>query len=102
MGSDQPPTSRYPFEPRLAIAGSRGELVFTKESCVYCTVCAKKCPTGALTVIALKTLGASIGCVHQLRRLCGSLPEELPRALNPARRSCRHARSRMALACSPI
>jgi ech hydrogenase subunit F len=46
----KPITTRYPFEPRRVIAGSRGQLVFTKENCVYCTVCAKKCPTGALTV----------------------------------------------------
>jgi formate hydrogenlyase subunit 6/NADH:ubiquinone oxidoreductase subunit I len=46
----KPPTSRYPFEPRQVIPGSRGQLVFTKDNCVYCTVCAKKCPTGALTV----------------------------------------------------
>jgi ech hydrogenase subunit F len=46
----KPPTSRYPFEPRHLIAGSRGQLVFTKDNCVFCTVCAKKCPTGALTV----------------------------------------------------
>ena len=36
--------------PRKAFAGSRGELIFTKDGCVYCNVCAKKCPTGALTV----------------------------------------------------
>jgi len=46
----KPPTSRYPFEPRRPIPGSRGQLVFTKDNCVYCTVCAKKCPTGALLV----------------------------------------------------
>jgi ech hydrogenase subunit F len=46
----KPVTTRYPFEPRRVIPGSRGQLVFTKENCVYCTVCAKKCPTGALTV----------------------------------------------------
>ncbi len=46
----KPPTTRYPFEPRIPIAGSRGQLVFTKDNCVYCTVCAKKCPTGALLV----------------------------------------------------
>ena len=46
----KPPTSRYPFEPRKVIAGSRGRLVFTKDNCVYCNVCAKKCPTGALVV----------------------------------------------------
>ena len=46
----KPPTSRYPFEPRRELAGSRGRLVFTKDNCVYGTVCAKKCPTGALLV----------------------------------------------------
>jgi ech hydrogenase subunit F len=46
----KPATSRYPFEPRQPLAGSRGRLTFKKESCVYCTVCAKKCPTGALAV----------------------------------------------------
>jgi formate hydrogenlyase subunit 6/NADH:ubiquinone oxidoreductase subunit I len=47
----KPATTRYPFEPRRPIAGSRGRLVFTKTNCVYCTVCAKRCPTGALTVV---------------------------------------------------
>lgn len=46
----RPPTSRYPFEPRRVIVRSRGQLVFTRATCVYCTVCAKKCPTGALLV----------------------------------------------------
>ena len=46
----KPPTTRYPFEPRIPIAGSRGQLVFTKDNCVYCNICAKKCPTGALLV----------------------------------------------------
>ena len=46
----RPVTSRYPFEPRRALPGSRGTLVFAKDTCVYCTVCAKKCPTGALAV----------------------------------------------------
>lgn len=46
----KPPTSRYPFEPRRPFAGSRGRLVFTRDNCVFCSVCAKKCPTGALTV----------------------------------------------------
>src|SRR5512133_1429146 len=45
-----PATSRYPFEPRQALPGSRGTLQFKKDNCVYCTVCAKKCPTGALVV----------------------------------------------------
>jgi ech hydrogenase subunit F len=46
----RPATSRYPFEPRQERPGSRGSLAFARETCVYCTVCAKKCPTGALLV----------------------------------------------------
>ncbi len=46
----KPSTSRYPFEPRKLLPGSRGHLTFTKDSCVFCGVCAKKCPTGALIV----------------------------------------------------
>ena len=46
----KPPTIRYPFEPRQFISGSRGRLNFSRDTCVYCTVCAKKCPTGALMV----------------------------------------------------
>lgn len=46
----RPATSRYPFEPRRIIPQSRGQLAFQRETCVFCTVCAKKCPTGALAV----------------------------------------------------
>ena len=46
----RPPTTRYPFRPRSPIAGSRGQLDLEKATCIYCTACAKKCPTGALFV----------------------------------------------------
>jgi formate hydrogenlyase subunit 6/NADH:ubiquinone oxidoreductase subunit I len=46
----KPATCRYPFEPRNPLPGSRGILTFVRETCVFCTVCAKKCPTGALSV----------------------------------------------------
>ncbi len=46
----KPATTRYPFEPRAPIPGSRGQLAFRQETCVFCNVCAKKCPTGAIVV----------------------------------------------------
>ena len=46
----RPATTQYPFAPIVATSGSRGSLTFLKETCVFCTVCAKKCPTGALVV----------------------------------------------------
>jgi len=46
----KPATYPYPFAPRQVIALSRGTLVFAKDKCVCCTVCRKKCPTGAIGV----------------------------------------------------
>jgi ech hydrogenase subunit F len=46
----KPATRMYPFVPRQPFANSRGQLVFVKDNCVYCNICAKKCPTKALTV----------------------------------------------------
>ena len=46
----KPFTCQYPFEARQLLPNSRGSLAFAKDTCAYCTVCAKKCPTGALAV----------------------------------------------------
>jgi formate hydrogenlyase subunit 6/NADH:ubiquinone oxidoreductase subunit I len=46
----KPSTKSYPAEPRQVIPGSRGQLKLDKETCIYCTACAKKCPTEAITV----------------------------------------------------
>ena len=72
----KPPTSQYPFEPRMALAGSRGKLMFTKETCVYCNVCAKKCPTGALAVVRADKKWA----IDRLRCIsCGACVEACPK-----------------------
>jgi ech hydrogenase subunit F len=72
----EPPTTRYPFAPRRAIAGSRGQLVFTQDNCVYCTVCAKRCPTGALNVVRAEKLFV----MDRLRCIsCGSCVEICPK-----------------------
>ncbi len=72
----KPPTSQYPFEPRLVLAGSRGKLMFAKETCVYCNVCAKKCPTGALTVKRAEKQWA----IDRLRCIsCGACVEACPK-----------------------
>ena len=46
----KPYTSRYPFEPRQPIPGSRGTLAIDLPACSFCGICAKKCPTQALEV----------------------------------------------------
>jgi formate hydrogenlyase subunit 6/NADH:ubiquinone oxidoreductase subunit I len=72
----KPPTTRYPFEPRRALAGSRGSLIFTKDNCVYCTVCAKKCPTDALVVNRAQKKWA----IDRLRCIaCGYCVEACPK-----------------------
>jgi len=72
----KPTTSRYPFEPLQPLPGSRGRLVFTREHCVYCTVCAKKCPTGALVVKRAEKKWA----IDRLRCItCGYCVEACPK-----------------------
>ena len=46
----KPCTRRYPFEIRTPIPGSRGALAINVSTCVFCGICAKKCPTQALEV----------------------------------------------------
>ena len=72
----KPSTTRYPFEPRRALAGSRGSLIFTKDNCVFCTVCAKKCPTDALVVNRAQKTWA----IDRLRCIaCGYCVEACPK-----------------------
>jgi ech hydrogenase subunit F len=47
---NKPVTRRYPFEPREPLAGARGQLTIDPDLCTYCSVCEKRCPTGAITV----------------------------------------------------
>ena len=72
----RPPTTRYPFRPRRPIAGSRGQLDLDRATCVYCTACAKKCPTGALLVVRNKKILA----IDRLRCIsCGYCVEICPK-----------------------
>lgn len=72
----KPATSQYPFTPRQIIAGSRGQLIFTKDNCVYCNICAKKCPTGALFVNRAQKQWA----IDRLRCItCGYCVEACPK-----------------------
>ena len=45
-----PFTRRYPKVAREPFAGSRGQLVIDANACIYCTLCAKRCPSNALAV----------------------------------------------------
>lgn len=45
-----PVTRNYPAEVRDPFPGERGKLVIDEKSCIFCGMCAKKCPANALTV----------------------------------------------------
>jgi formate hydrogenlyase subunit 6/NADH:ubiquinone oxidoreductase subunit I len=72
----KPYTSRYPFEPRHALPGSRGSLGVVLTDCTYCTLCAKKCPTQAIEV----DRAAKRWTIDRLRCItCSSCVEACPK-----------------------
>lgn len=72
----KPATSRYPFEPRRHLPGTRGRLQFTRGNCVFCTVCTKRCPTGALGVNRAQKRWS----IDRLRCIvCGNCVEACPK-----------------------
>lgn len=46
----KPPTRLYPTEIRKPFERSRGQIVFNNDNCIYCSLCARKCPADAITV----------------------------------------------------
>jgi formate hydrogenlyase subunit 6/NADH:ubiquinone oxidoreductase subunit I len=46
----RPATEKYPFGPKEFVPKSRGRIVIVIEDCIFCGVCSRKCPTGAITV----------------------------------------------------
>lgn len=45
-----PATRLYPAKVREPFAGERGRLVIDADQCIYCGMCARKCPAHAITV----------------------------------------------------
>ena len=46
----RPATRRYPFVKREPFAGTRGQLQIRVEDCIFCGLCARRCPTDAIEV----------------------------------------------------
>src|SRR5208282_4156082 len=44
----KPATRLYPFQVRPDIANTRGRIELDVTKCTFCTLCRKKCPTGAI------------------------------------------------------
>jgi ech hydrogenase subunit F len=49
-GLSKPATRRYPFKKRDFFPRTRGHIRVEIEKCSMCTLCDKKCPTGAIKV----------------------------------------------------
>lgn len=46
----KPATRPYPLQPREYAERTRGHIENDINSCIFCTLCAKRCPTGTITV----------------------------------------------------
>jgi formate hydrogenlyase subunit 6/NADH:ubiquinone oxidoreductase subunit I len=46
----RPATIKYPFGPRILSKKARGSIAIDISKCVFCGICQKKCPTGAIEV----------------------------------------------------
>ena len=71
-----PATRNYPFEKREPFPGERGKLVIDEEKCIFCGMCARKCPSNALAV----SRNPKEWRFEQFRCiLCGSCVEACPK-----------------------
>ena len=70
--TSKPATRPYPQQPREYPQRTRGHIAIDMDTCVFCGLCAKKCPTGAITVNrAEKTWSIErFGCIQ-----CGACVE---------------------------
>lgn len=46
----KPPTRLYPEDTRKPFENNRGQIHFCNENCIYCGLCARKCPADAINV----------------------------------------------------
>jgi ech hydrogenase subunit F len=61
----RPATRRYPVEVREPFIGARGTLEFDLASCVFCGLCARRCPAAAITCVREERLFAieQLSCI---------------------------------------
>ncbi len=46
----KPATLMHPFKKRIPFEATRGHISIDFEKCIFCTICAKKCPADAIKV----------------------------------------------------
>lgn len=68
----KPATRQYPEKPRVYPDRTRGQIHIDIDTCIFCGLCSKKCPTGAITVNRAERTWSieRMGCIQ-----CGSCVE---------------------------
>ena len=72
----KPVTLKYPFEKREPYRATRGRIFTVIEQCIFCGMCARKCPTNAITVTkeSKEFDLRSLQCI-----MCGSCVDACPK-----------------------
>jgi len=62
----KPATLMYPIKPREWTENTRGRIEIDIDSCIFCGICSRKCPTSALKVDreAKSWMIARMGCIQ--------------------------------------
>ena len=47
----KPATKMYPIKPQTYYKNTRGHIDIEIEKCIFCSMCGRKCPTGAIEVV---------------------------------------------------
>jgi len=72
----KPATLMYPVKPRVYFSATRGHISIEADKCIHCTICAKKCPTDAISVDRPN----KVWTIEHLKCIaCGSCIENCPK-----------------------
>lgn len=84
----KPATVGYPLAPKIVRPTARGHIAIAIDQCIFCGLCVRKCPTGALTVArpekrwSIRRFECVLcgGCVECCPKKCLTMAREAYRA----------------------